>query len=541
MYDFARSPTVGFPLLFAVLVLTACSATQPVATATPTASATPLKATETIPSTVAHSPTPKPTVRVGLAPTPNLKPTIDPTILPNKLMTELKLVAEPGTNGYSVQRITGWEYGFSISSGFYGRNYSEPVSWLDNAHLLLEPVTGESWGRGVAQQVQPVVVNLVKDRFWLPPTRWSSDLYWSAALNELIVIEKNGFTRYDSDGQVLRTTKSDGRYYYLSPSGQRLLAVSKTGDTWYDLTTNQVVNIEANNNPGSVGWSPDETHLFDENLCLIDADVGKITCMNFKLDVFGGEGISTIYWVTGDKVMLDWPGFYEGTPAPDNPPLVLLIDPLNATYQDVRTLAGFDKSTNCGFTSIFSPDHNNIWLECDQKSYVIDLLTFSKQAVPTDLEFDSWSPDSKFALAQQIDQNCCKKPYRYAMYSLLTTEAYSVTLGVILSPTWSTTGSLLAYLAEDRQQLGVLDAATQDIVQAALPQPVVNIYWQPQNQGIVVQGDDNSLWWIADPAVNRIEQLTAPLPAVRDVKWSPNGDRLAFVSGTDVYVVTVSK
>jgi hypothetical protein len=456
-------------------------------------------------------------------------------------MAELKLTAEPGLNGHSVQRITGWGYGFTNPYGFYGRRYSEPVSWLDDEHLLLLPVTGESWGRGVSQQVQPAVLSLANDRFWLPPTQWSNDLFWSAALNELIVIEKNGFNLYDPDGHVLRTTKSDGRYYYLSPSGQRLLAVSKTGDTWYDLKTNQVVNIEAKNNPGRVGWSPDETRLFDEDLCLLDATMGKIACMNFKLGVFGGEGISTIYWVPGDKVMLDWPSFFEGTPTPDNPGIVLLIDPLKATYQDIRVLAGFDRGAKCGYASDFPLDRNHIWLLCDQKPYVIDLRTFEKQAVPPDLEFGSWSPDSQFALTTQRSPNCCTKPRRHIIYSLATTEAYSVTSGVILSPTWSATGSLLAYLAEDRQQLGVLDAATQTIVQVALPQPGVNIYWHPQNHGLVVKTDDNSLWWIADPSANHVEQLTAPLPEVRAVKWSPNGDKLVFVSGSDVHVVTVSK
>ncbi len=545
MRRFISFTQIGLALLLVCLVLSACSAQQPTVMVTPIASATPHEATETVQPTVTPLPTRKPTVKVGLAPTPNLKPTIDPTIVPDSLLHELKLIAEPGINGHSVQRITGWEYGFAISSGLYGRKYSGPAFWLDDEHLLIQPVTGESWGRPVAQQVQPAVMNLANNKFWLPPTLglWSDDLFWSAALNELIVIGKGGFTRYDPDGHVLHTTESDGHLYYLSPSGRRLLAVSQTGDTWYDLKTNQVVSIESKNYPGSIGWSLDETRLFDDGLCLIDVNVGKMTCMNFKLGVFGGEGISTIYWVAGDKVMLDWPGFYEGTPAPGNPQIVLLIDPMERSYQDVRTLTGFSKDTLCayasgfGYASSFSPDRNSVWLKCNQIPYVIDLRTFIKQAVPSVLEFVSWSPDSQSALTKQIDPNCCTESRHYVIYSLSTTETYSVTSGMILSPTWSTTGGLLAYLAEDRQQLGVLNVATRGVVRIFLPQPVVNIYWHPQNQGLVVQADDNSLWWIADPSVNRAEQLTTPLPEVRDVKWSPNGDKLAFVSGSDILVV----
>jgi hypothetical protein len=52
---------------------------------------------------------------------------------------------------------------------------------------------------------------------------------------------------------------------------------------------------------------------------------------------------------------------------------------------------------------------------------------------------------------------------------------------------------------------------------------------------------DGSLLWIPDPTAGRVEQLAPPLPAVRDVRWSPTGSQLALVSGTDVYVVSVSK
>jgi WD40 repeat protein len=363
---------------------------------------------------------------------------------------------------------------------------------------------------------------------------------WSSGLQSLIASKDQQVVLYDLEGNVTKSFDVDGFRIHLSPSGKRLFVMSKSGGTWLDLETGQSVNIAGKVSPGSFGWSADETRLFD-SFCLIDAKVGKISCMSFPLAVWAGEGLSTIYWVAGDKVMLDWPTFFEGTPSPDNPPIVLLIDPLKATYQDVRVLAGFDRSAKCGYASDFPTDRNHIWLLCDQKPYVIDLRTFDKQAVPSDLEFVSWSPDSQFALTKQYDPNCCTGPRHHVIYSLATTEAYSITSGVILSPTWSSTGSLLAYLAEDQQQLGVLDAATRGVVQIFLPQPVANIYWHPQNHGLVVQTDDNSLWSIADPSVNRIEQLTAPLPEVRDVKWSPNGDKLAFVSGSDVYIVTVSK
>ena len=48
---------------------------------------------------------------------------------------------------------------------------------------------------------------------------------------------------------------------------------------------------------------------------------------------------------------------------------------------------------------------------------------------------------------------------------------------------------------------------------------------------------DGSLWQIDYPALENVEQLTLPMPAVKDVFWSPDGSYLAFVSDKDIYIV----
>lgn len=63
--------------------------------------------------------------------------------------------------------------------------------------------------------------------------------------------------------------------------------------------------------------------------------------------------------------------------------------------------------------------------------------------------------------------------------------------------------------------------------------------WSRQGDDLVVVAGEGSLWWAPEPGVGRVEQLTASLPEARQVRWSPGGTRLAFVSGTDFYVVTV--
>lgn len=67
------------------------------------------------------------------------------------------------------------------------------------------------------------------------------------------------------------------------------------------------------------------------------------------------------------------------------------------------------------------------------------------------------------------------------------------------------------------------------------------MFQEPQVNGHAALAADGSLWWIPNPAVDHVEQLTPPLPAVRNVRWSPSGTQLAFVSGTDVYVVRVTQ
>jgi hypothetical protein len=65
------------------------------------------------------------------------------------------------------------------------------------------------------------------------------------------------------------------------------------------------------------------------------------------------------------------------------------------------------------------------------------------------------------------------------------------------------------------------------------------VSWDRQGTAFAILASDGSVWWVPDPAIDRVEQLTPPLPEVRDVKWSPSGTHLAFVSGKDVYVVEV--
>jgi Tol biopolymer transport system component len=113
-------------------------------------------------------------------------------------------------------------------------------------------------------------------------------------------------------------------------------------------------------------------------------------------------------------------------------------------------------------------------------------------------------------------------------------EAVPLATGVIRSPTWRLDDEQLAFLSETGTTLTVMTVPESQPVTVTLPQPSRSLIWHPEDAGLAVLAEDGSLWWIADPAIDRVEQLTPSLPEVRAVKWSPGGDRLAFVSGPDV-------
>jgi len=134
------------------LLITACGQAPQI---TPASSATPLPSDTPIPSQTA---TPQmeaiPTLDTYALPTfvipdgtnipfptqdpkiPTLIPTIDPNLVPDLLRKAISIQTLNGVNGYNIQQITGWDYGFQQ---FPDNGYQ----WLDSNHILLYPRTGE--------------------------------------------------------------------------------------------------------------------------------------------------------------------------------------------------------------------------------------------------------------------------------------------------------------------------------------------------------------------------------------------------------------
>lgn len=129
-------------------------------------------------------------------------------------------------------------------------------------------------------------------------------------------------------------------------------------------------------------------------------------------------------------------------------------------------------------------------------------------------------------------------------WTVLNVRASSTRFVPLEQPIGSTvfwqTAELLSWLTEDNYTLLTLDIATGEVQQVSFHQPVTQLIQKPQDKGLVALAADGSLWWVPDLGSDQAEQLTPPLPGVRDVRWSPSGSRLAFISGSDVYLVTAT-
>jgi hypothetical protein len=398
---------------------------------------------------------------------------------------------------------------------------------------------------GVFQFSQPTVINLNTGQMWLPPfadLRASCGFpLWSEASHKLISRDAHGIVIHSVNGQLIQYLPTDSGAS-LSPSGKILL----TSPIWRNLETGQTVEFNISPPIWGLTWSSDETRVFNCCYGWGDATVGQYTDFSLgQLQLIGRDG-GDLYsrWVLNDtRVVIHW-DFEEN----DKRGMIPLINPTTQTYQDIRALADLGTESLCGFPEI-SPNGNYILVGClpamfqappdDFTHYLIDLRTFISRTLSIDIQFVNWSPANDFALliANYDGQH---QSQTYTLLPLSGGDPIPLSTSPTLAPVWSPSGSHLAYLTEDGQSLITLKVATNASQITLLPQPFVSVFWNPQGDALALLATDGSLWWVPDFNTDQIEQLTPPLPAPRDIRWSPSGTHLAFVSGPDIYIVAVT-
>ena len=515
-------------------------------------------------ATATAQPTPTRTPR----PIPTLIPTLDPPQIPGKLLAAISIQSLTPFQGHTGSRVTGWASGY------------DSFEWLGNDHLLLYPVVGqyltEPWGE-VAQSY-PAVINLRSQKVWIPAASVPAERIgffgppmlprWSAHLGALIAQDPSEsaatVVTYSPDGQLLKTYP--GKLLGISPSGTKLLMAD---NTWIDLISGKKVSFAWQPTDVSSAsfymrpiWSQDETRVYA--CCYHYGDAKTGAGLDMPRDAIMVDGIAeTVYlsdkfadldnfygtWVRDGKYMLSqW-----GNIADSNPRFVPLFDPAAGTYHDLRKLAGLlgDKDPSLGpycFRTSTAPNGNYVWMECDGADYLVDLTSFKSTSFPTYSSSGlDWSADGRYAFFQGSDVQF--KSFS-GILSVAGTELKPV--AALDSCRWHPTEDVLACQSYLGGSLSLWRAQTGSILKKLLlPTDIQDLTWSPDGKQLALLAGDSSLWQIAYPNLDHLSQLTPAMPQltqpglggrvnqslIKNVAWSPDGNFLAFIGGTDIYII----
>jgi hypothetical protein len=515
----------------------------------------------TITATITLTPIPTQTAKATITPTPGpeyvpptLIPTIDPTLVPGLLSKAFSVQTIEGVNGHKIRQITGWDHGYG---GGYWYGSCSQYYWLDTNHLLLYPSAGQTkafdqWG-GTGFVPQSVVINIENGHVWLPPANQSASpltcnrVYWSPELGLLITSEVHDHvstvTTYTYDGH--KQMSYAGGLWDVSPSGTKI-RVAK--DTILDLRTNKKFRLVWPKNNRELRlprlyWNDDETRIYQ--CCYYFGDISTGKSYSFEMSEFHGTGArpsdSAIHgygqWVrNGDYFLIEWSVVDDGYPD-----FFPMFDPTVKKYYEVSEMAGIPQDWTCVETTV-SPDGMYLWLECWEGSYLINLETFNSVAYPAYVYADiEWSSDGKFAWIRDFNTKL------WQILSVSNKELKYLPVNPNLDTTlwWHPTESVIVYPSADNKLI-FLDAATMSYWELpftlqGLPYIYGSVVWSPNGEKLALMEEDGSVWQVDYPTLENLEQLTLSLPDVSNLNWSPDGNSLSFISGSDIYIVETTK
>ena len=515
------------------------------------------------------TPRPAATVTVTPAPTqipyhePTLIPILDPAKIPALLKSAFSLQSLNALDGHRLLRITGWSNGFNGGDWSGYRGYI----WMTNSHILLFPATGEfqlpNW---TTIDARPVVMDLDTGKTWLPPADLPLDENrslrialprWSSRLNLLVTAEtvagQAGVSTFSADGK--RLAHYQGRLVDVSPSAERIFFA---GDTWLDLGTGRKVDFGWG--PGSADddnrwlpiWSRDENQIYFCCYFYGNAKTGKGYAITNERTIFdGGPFINNMHslrhaygvWLNDHVVMAQYDAWwYEG------PGFTTIFDVTERTYHNFGVVAGLPDRFNDGASTlkIISPDGDYMYISPgaqplnDPQVYLVDLRALKSQPYPA-AELD-WSPNGKYAIADEQVLTLSDKSLRP-----LPAKPDSDELFYWIMDSWHPSAGARLSIYADKQKhqfLYLLDVETLTYRRLALPSNFDESYgdsttiaWNPQGDRFVLAAGDGSLWQLDYPKLENLQQLTAPMPGVKDLSWSADGTALAFAGGMDIYVL----
>jgi hypothetical protein len=536
------------------------NAPAPTVTFSPSPAATGVNEREVLPI---PSQTPIATQSHGL---PTLIPTIDPSLVPELLGEAFTVQNMEGVNGHSTQKITGWDHGFG--GGYWW--YSCPgFVQLDDTHFLLYLAAGqvdgpEGYWIGVDTVPQPVVIDLESGSVWQPPVKQLDSpencniVHWSENLELLITTRlKNAnpiISTYKMDGS--RVADYQGNLSDISPSGEKILI---DGDTLVDLRTNTRISLAWPSYEGDYPrssdyyWTfPDETRVY--HCCFYYADRSNNKSFRFRItEDWQLADVNTMEEAYSPSSVLP---FMKGEWVRDNQFFLVhwnwvddgdirylpMIDPGKRVIYDVQEKAGVPPDLTCPESTV-SNTGSYVWLECYDRNYLIDLYTFEGKEYPGLFNMEvGWPADDQFVWLRSAESQDSKQ---YYVVSTASKELKPLPIKALsfdgADLWWHPKKNMFAYISEDGQKLGLMDAQTLSVQEKDLPSIFNAFYWSPTGERIALVAEDGSVWQIDYPARGNPEQLTPPVSSVKDLSWSPDGSSLSFVGGPDIYIVDTAQ
>jgi hypothetical protein len=553
-------------IVLTMLYLSGCQ-TQPLVMDTSEATAvyTPLPTiiqTETaVPSPTTITETPTPHYTRTASPTPPAYPTELPTATQPppldaaELIQQLAFGTVDGVNGRVLTQLHVSEYGMRNQ---YSCEYG-PYRWLDDNHLLLFPVTGyTNWFENPTggEVTQPIVVSLDGTTPWVTdilPTDRCDLPVWSAALQRVIEASGGQVRLRDLQGGI--TDTYDGQVpLFLAPSGRRLLARL----TWINLETGDSVILEGDGRLKFMrpAWTNDEQRFFECCFDYGDAATEEYWRREYGLADFYVSGVGVgpgfvgteSFWVADETRVIVPPAAVDFHRETLQRSILPLIDPITLTYDDILEHLGLPGTiVNC--VPQIAPDGNRFWLSCAKvennvydpyypTSYLVTLPSFDTITITGKIEFRGWSPDSRFLAYTELSD---AETYTGTTWLMDTDGNRQQIAGQAAQlADWHDVESLVALRFADQQRIQFVQAETGASQIVILDAPVVDMVWQPENGGIALWDENGRIWWLSDPLDPAMEPepLTPPLPDIHSVRWSPDGRQLAFVSETNLYVVS---
>jgi len=537
--------------------------------------ATPLVVQPTVITTETRTPFPTITPQSGATTTivstprptyvqPTIIPTIDPVLVPDLLKNAFSIKTLEDFNGYDARMITGWDYGFGTSIWY---NYCPAYVWLDKDHILLYPGAGQTPGPGglggyINAVPQPAILNLKNGVVWLPPvnpsTATCNHIYWSQEL-EILVIPGS----YDDEEAVL-TYSVDGTKLAYYPGTLNDISPSKTkvlinNDTIIDLRTFKKTDLnwslEDYYEPflGRLFWASGETRIY--RCCYFYADLVAGISQRFQRSDFhdkdGNHLNPSGLWFQQGQWVRDSTYFLVYWLAVDDGPVRYqpFFDPATKLFYDLWEEAGISPDFTWRYNDV-SPDGNYVWIIGFERSYLVNLTNFESQLYSYQSPYTyadvNWSADSNFAWHQITDSE--NKSTDAEILSISDKKLHSVpTIPQYESMhLWHLTDNIVVYPAADKNALIFLDASTMSFRELSFTDQesqykISNLAWNTSGDKLVFITDNHILWQVDYPALENMEQIIASANTIIGAQWSPDGNSIAFVSDSDIYIVDVRK